>query len=74
MIIDYERLKNAIEDSSEVELNLEELSASAEIYREEYIKVKNKELFMIFNNEYELVECAGNATTISDINDCEGDL
>jgi hypothetical protein len=72
MIIDYERLKSAIENSSEVKLNLEELSASAEIYREDFVKVKNKDLFMIFNNEYELIECAGNViTTEAEKIECE---
>jgi hypothetical protein len=72
MIIDYERLRSAIENSSEVELNIEELLSSAVIYREEYIKVKNKDLFMLFNSDYELVECAGNVITIkSETNECE---
>lgn len=74
MNIDYEKLKNGIEYSSELEFNIEELLRSAEIYREDFVKVKNKDLFMIFNNDYELVECAGNSTNISDTNECEGDL
>lgn len=72
MIIGYERLKSAIENSSEEKLDIEELSASAEIYREDYIKVKNKDLFMIFNNDYELVECAGNVIIEpSENNECK---
>lgn len=71
MKIDEERLRIGIENSTEVELNIDELIASAKILDGEYIFVSNKNLEMTFNDHYEMVECAGNEITENyEINEC----
>ncbi len=59
MNIDYDSLKINIESNSEVELNINELLSSAEIYKDDFIRVRNEEVTMIFDENYELVECYG---------------
>ncbi len=59
MNIDYDLLKINIEANSEVELNINELLVSAEVYKDDFIRVRNNEVTMIFDEDYELVECYG---------------
>ena len=71
-MIDNDLLKMNIEANSEIELNINELLVSAEEIDENHIRVTNKEVTMIFNKDYEMVECYGNTITVEpEINECE---
>ncbi|WP_042701341.1 hypothetical protein [Methanobrevibacter arboriphilus] len=71
-MIATEKLRQGIEANSEVELKIDELLASAMFFQEDFIKVNNKEVTMIFNKEYECVECYGEVITVEiDSNECE---
>ena len=63
MNINHDLLRINIQSSSAEELNIDELIASAKIHNDTMIIVSNKQVSMIFNSDYELVECYGNAVT-----------
>ena len=72
MDVDEDKLRNGIQNSIDLDLNIDELVKSASEYTIDYIKVSNRDWTIIFNQNYEMVDAWGNATTIEPTNnDCE---
>ena len=72
-MIDYERLKQGILNTSDLPLDVERLLSSA-IMEGEFIEVNIKGVItMIFNKDYECVECYGKTITVDiEDNECGG--